>query len=183
MNTITAAKKTYEVFESTECSRCSGQGRILGFSNTMGGICFKCNGQKYQLTKRGARDNERYRAAVDAVTLRPLADLQPGMNAKISDMKKYHVVESISGPVPSACGHAIKDADAVGGYKLTEDGKTLFVHEPVMIVRFKSEIVLNGPLGKYKQQEFEVGLSAEIRIHAGDAMPKAEDFDSRKVAA
>jgi len=40
--------------ESKPCSRCGGEGKLWHFSNVHGGVCFKCNGAKNILTKRGA---------------------------------------------------------------------------------------------------------------------------------
>jgi hypothetical protein len=36
-----------------ECTRCAGRGRLAGFSNVLGGVCFKCNGSGEQAAKPG----------------------------------------------------------------------------------------------------------------------------------
>lgn len=44
--------------ESKPCSRCGGDGKLHHFGHVHGGVCFKCNGVKNIMTKRGFAANE-----------------------------------------------------------------------------------------------------------------------------
>lgn len=176
-------RKAHEIFESATCWKCGGSGRIITFSHVLGGVCFACDGIGHKLTTRGAKDYQAWRDAVDAVTMRPFADLKPGMFAKIpgQSFPRYYPVEAISGPVTSSVGHAVKD-ESTGTWQVDEAGNTVFVHDSVYIVRFARPVVSWGPLGKSETLEYEVKPDSMVQIHAGDAMPKADDFDTRKKA-
>jgi len=50
VNTVAFYTDTYknEQLNLTPCSRCSGAGFLYEYSHVQGGICFKCNGAKYE---------------------------------------------------------------------------------------------------------------------------------------
>lgn len=60
--------------ESKVCSRCGGEGKLWHFSNVHGGVCFKCNGAKNILTKRGSAAN----TYLLALRSKRAGDLKPG---------------------------------------------------------------------------------------------------------
>lgn len=60
------------LFESVRCTRCGGSGR-MPFS-VRGGICFKCDGPGFVLTKRGRAAQ----AYLDALRTIPAEDFKPG---------------------------------------------------------------------------------------------------------
>lgn len=70
MNSPTCTKSTQ--IERTTCSRCGGSGR-MPFS-VYNGLCFKCRGQGYTLTKRGAVANQYLRD----LRSRPASELKAG---------------------------------------------------------------------------------------------------------
>lgn len=61
------------LFESVTCTRCGGTGHY-SFNMMTGSRCFKCNGQKETLTKRGA-EAQRYYTLLLSKRYR---DLEPG---------------------------------------------------------------------------------------------------------
>lgn len=161
----------YEIFESYECHRCSGAGRIHGFSHVLGGVCFQCNGSRYLFTRTGQRDYDAWRAAVDELVTKPVTDVQPGVAVQLRGFRKYYPVTSIEGPVSLGYGQII-DGETVWtqGYKIT----------------FGREISVDTgtPLGAMKQQTWDVPCDSTVRIHPGQGLiPKAETFDSRQRVA
>jgi hypothetical protein len=56
---MTAAKIT---FDTAECTRCGGKGRIAMYAHVAGGVCAKCNGSGKQLSRRGAAAERAYQA-------------------------------------------------------------------------------------------------------------------------
>jgi hypothetical protein len=60
---ITPDTAPADVFEKGEpCWKCSGTGRIRGFSHVMGGVCFRCGGVGTPLSKRGAEARRYFKA-------------------------------------------------------------------------------------------------------------------------
>ena len=151
-------------FETEPCSRYGGSGHHPR-CQMYGTTCFKCAGAGLYLTKHGQQDHDRWRAAVDSVTVRPVGDLVAGMACKIdaNDMRRYHPVASISTPHPGSCGHMV-------------DGVTVW--PPVVTVTFAEPVLCSSPVfGRYDQTEFDVPVDGTVRIHPGDdAMPKPEAF-------
>lgn len=58
----TTQTATRITFETTACTRCSGQGRIAMYSHVAGGVCAKCGGNGKQLSRRGAAAERAYQA-------------------------------------------------------------------------------------------------------------------------
>ncbi len=158
-----------EVFEHQDCPRCGGEGRIPTYSNVQGGVCFKCGGLKRILTAHGKRDVERYRAAVDAVVVKPVSELVAGQAVQLRDFKKYVPVTSVQiGPSEQ------------GRYETRGTNEPLgpVIYDQVYIIRTQWEVTIDTHcmLGKYKTDRFEIPPDGTVRIHQGDAMPKREDF-------
>lgn len=178
--------KLGDIFESITCSRCGGEGRLFVYSNVQGGTCFKCNGAKRTFTDRGQRDLAAYRAAVDAVTLKPVTAVKPGDAVRSDNMKKYVPVVAISEPRISSWSWPTESAgpqpkDAI--FPTHEDPKGWTVHYSVDIT-LDREVWhdLSCPL-TYKGATFTIGTDDQIRIYPGaESMPKAESFDSRRAA-
>lgn len=161
-NTTPKPKTLGDIFETQSCSRCGGSGHY-SYCTMYGTKCFKCGGTKRFFTKHGQRDLARYQAAVDAVTLKPVADLKPGDSCKLDneDMRRYHRVASIE-LGESSCSRLI-------------DGE--WVRHAVYRVTFERPIMMVGFMGRYTMQTFEVPATAQVRIHPGNGnMPVAENF-------
>lgn len=159
--------KLGDFFETVTCSRCGGEGRILTYSNVEGGICFKCGGSKRTFTARGERDLAAYRAAVDAVTVKPVASVKIGDAVRSDNMRKYVPVVAISEPWLSS-------------WTTDSDGTK---HESFSVEVTLDHAVwhdLHCPLS-YRGEKFTIGTNDTIRIYPGaDKLPKAESFDSRR---
>jgi hypothetical protein len=161
-------KLATDIFESEPCSRCWGSG-TYSYCQAYGTRCFKCAGRSVQLTKHGQKNYSAWRAAVDAITLKSVADLTVGCSAKLDGMTKYYEVAAISEVHPGRVGHG----DGNGG--------TIWL--PAVTVTFTRPVPVTTVFGVHKQTEFEVTLpseaskGSEVRIHPGnDLMPQAEAF-------
>jgi hypothetical protein len=64
-------------FETTECSRCGGTGEY-SYNSLTGTRCFKCNGGKAQLTRKGAAARAAYDEAMDAMCRRQMWTVRAG---------------------------------------------------------------------------------------------------------
>src|SRR5271166_1934182 len=95
------------VFEHKNCWKCGGKGRIPHYSYILGGVCFACGGAGYKLTKHGQLDHARYRAAVDAIALRKVADVKVGDFVRDSSMAKYAKVIAIEPAASYQSGHTV----------------------------------------------------------------------------
>lgn len=173
METTQTLKTIYDIFESGPCSRCGGSGR-MPFA-VYGGLCFLCHGKGHKLSKHGQKNYDAWRAAVDAVTFAPASQMKVGDAVKLeTGFARYYRIESIE-IGRSHCGTG--KLDETGAWIKDEAGQVITVYDDVYKVRLDREIRLPSPLGSYKQQEFEVPMNRQIRIHPGnDKMPKAEDF-------
>lgn len=152
-----------EIFETVTCSRCGGEGRILTFSNVLGGICFRCNGGKVTFTRRGQRDRDAYTAACDAITVKPVSQVKVGDFVRSDNMSKYASVLAIGEPVLSGWS-----------------GPEMTPHYSVEITLSRAVWHdLHCPL-TYKGDKFSASCEGTIRIHPGNGiLPGAETFDSR----
>lgn len=79
MNSNPACTKPTQIERET-CSRCGGTGR-MPFA-VYGGVCFKCGGQKFVLTKRGA-EAERY---LRELRSRPARELGVGQVIRVQSI-------------------------------------------------------------------------------------------------
>lgn len=151
-------------FDVEPCSRCGGSGSY-SYCQMYGTRCFKCAGKGKYLSKHGQKDYDRWRAAVDAATVRPIGDLAVGMAVRISDMTKYHRVAAISAPHRGRVGHQVPST-----------GETIW--PDVITVSFAQPVTVSGAMGNYQQSDFDVpAADGTVRIHPGDElMPKAQDF-------
>lgn len=139
--------KAHEVFESAPCYKCDGAGRIDAFSHVLGGVCFACGGTGHKLTARGKRCYQRWREALDAVALRLAAEVRAG------------------------------DAVKLPGYDMRRYYRVAAV-EPnceTVTFRFTLEVTVGGPL-PYRSDSFGVELTAQVYIHAGERMPKFQEY-------
>jgi len=145
---MTTPKTTQEIFETQACGRCGGSGHY-SYCQMYGTKCFKCAGRAWEFTKHGQQDYNRWREAVDAVTVKPVTELKVGDYCKAwSDFRKYVKVVAI-------------EVTASGCYDIT----------------FDREIAIPTPVGVAKQRSFNVAANDTVRIHPGnELMPKAEDF-------
>ena len=162
----------YELFESYECDRCSGQGVIRAFSGVWGGRCFKCSGAKQVFTKRGRRDYDAWRAAVDAIVLRPATDVVPGSFVKLTGMRKYVEVAAV-------------EADGSTSTATSLEG-VVTSHTGLKVRLVKTVRIDTGTmLGSYDTDSINVWNTDTVRIHpgVGHELPKAAEFDSRKPKA
>lgn len=135
-------------FETRACCRCGGSGNY-SYCPGYGTTCFRCKGSGEEHTRRGQRDYDAWRAAVDAAVDRPVESLKVGDFAKVDRFfpKYYRVV-------------AVEVGDV---YRIT----------------FSREVVIPSPCGMIRQTTWEVPAGGIVRIHAGEFMPKPEEFDSR----
>lgn len=81
-------------FEKSECSRCGGEGRLIGFSHVHGGVCFKCNGKGRVLTRSGAAAYKRVQEVQKRVCTVAASSVKPGDRIQGSD-KKFRTVVSV----------------------------------------------------------------------------------------
>jgi hypothetical protein len=155
-------KLAKDIFATESCSRCGGSGQY-SYCQMYGTRCFKCGGAGWQFTKRGKADYERWRAAVDAITTKPVTELRVGDSAKASkDFRRYYPVKSIEGPTRGHWGRVVA-------------GETIW--SEVYKISFEKPIVCNGPLGRYEQQDWDVEVTGTVQIHPGaNLMPQAESF-------
>ena len=158
----------YETLESYECPKCLGKGHIYGFSHVAGGVCFTCNGSRYVFTRRGRHDYDAWRAAVDALVIRPVTDLTPGCSVQLPGFSRYYQVATIEGPIALSYGSIVNgELVPAQGYRLT----------------FTRPVAISTPVGVINETTWEV-CSPTVRIHPGQGnMPTAESFDSRRRAA
>jgi len=113
-------------FETSECSRCGGAGRITAYSGIYGGICFGCNGAKSRLTRKGAAAAKRFDTAMKI----SVADLAEGTIIKV-DGKRRKIV-SIT---PS-----ITVADIVNGERVYNHVDVLLTTGKTAMLRLGSTI-------------------------------------------
>ena len=104
-------------FDSRECQRCGGEGRIRAYSGIYGGICFGCNGNKMRLTRKGTAAAKRF----DAVMKMAVSDLTSDTIIKV-DGKRRQVVSV----TPSTAIASIVDGERIYNHVdvLLTTGKT-----------------------------------------------------------
>jgi hypothetical protein len=154
--------KLSDVFETRTCPRCGGEGRLIQFSNVIGGQCFRCGGAGRIFTDRGAEDLKRYRDAVDAATLRPVTEVKAGDAVRSRNMKRFVPVVAVSEPRAS-CFQGKQAVDITLNHPVWHD--------------------LGCPLS-YKGEEFSIGADELIAVWPGkENMPDIEAFDSRRAVA
>lgn len=174
-NTAPATKQTaYDIFETVTCTRCGGNPNSFSrYGHVAAGRCLKCMGNLRTFTKRGQADYDRYRAAVDAATLRPLADVKPGDRVRLRDMKRYCEVAEVSAPYQS------------GAY-IQKDAEGNRVEKPIMFVTvtFVNPVQVFDPFMPYTSKTVDVQVmdDTKVRIAPADSsmMPKAVDFVTTK---
>lgn len=96
--------------ESKPCSRCGGEGKLWHFSSVHGGVCFKCQGQKVLLTKRGRAANDyliRLRS-VRADSLKP-GDLvrENGTTNGLNIVTSFFTVQHVTPLTPENAGGCV----------------------------------------------------------------------------
>ncbi len=157
--------KLHEVFESAPCSRCCGNPDAFRvFGHVAGGRCLKCMGALRVFTKRGQRDYDAWRAAVDAIVVKPLAELKVGDWVKLTGMSKHVPVAAISEVYHAGTG-------STNGVVTEHYAVTVTLDREV-------RIDTGTPLGTYKTREFTCYVGDTVRIHPGPEfeLPKAQDF-------
>lgn len=173
MNNTAPVKKTvYDIFESVTCSRCGGNpDTFRRFGHVIGGRCLKCNGNLREFTRHGQADYDRYRAAVDAVTLRPLESIKPGDFVRLRDMRSYAEVAEVSGPVQT------------GAY-IKQDEQGNRIEDPIyhITVTFVKPVRVDSVVFSYTGREVSQQLlpGSVVRVRPAEGMPKAEDFVTPK---
>lgn len=65
-------------YETTECSRCGGEGRLVAFSHVYGGQCFKCDGHGNMLTAKGRAAKKRVDAVKKELCVATASSLKAG---------------------------------------------------------------------------------------------------------
>lgn len=70
-------------FETEKCTRCNGTGQF-SYNPRDGRTCFKCNGRKVQLTRRGMAARKTYDVVMDEMN-RTWADVKVGDRAYAND--------------------------------------------------------------------------------------------------
>ncbi len=65
-------------FDTTECTRCNGEGRIDIYRHVAGGVCAKCTGSGRMLSRSGAAANRAYERELTVRLGRKALDLQVG---------------------------------------------------------------------------------------------------------
>ena len=104
-------------FESEPCSRCGGTGHY-SYCSMYGTTCFKCSGNKRQLTKRGRVAYDFYRASIPR---KPASELVPGDSIRLPGFRRFNVtdawIETQSGAIDPETGH-VRPHPAVKSAKL-----------------------------------------------------------------
>lgn len=79
-------------YQTRDCSRCDGSGRMVGFSHVHGGVCFKCNGTGQVMTAAGKAAFKKVKAVQDKHCTKAASQVVAGDKIKGSDGKFRTVV-------------------------------------------------------------------------------------------
>lgn len=74
------------------CPRCNGTKVFRCWSHIASGVCFRCAGRGYLLTKRGAKAAAEWQAADRAETL---AEVAPGYRVQAGTSGKWHTITAV----------------------------------------------------------------------------------------
>lgn len=164
----------HDIFESTPCTRCYGNaGAFQRFGHVAGGRCLKCMGQLRNLTRHGQKNYDAWRAAVDAVTVKPFSALKVGDYVRLDNFKKYYKVTAIS------------EAHESGRWT-NRDSQTGVETSGVYMrvdLTFDRKISIPTVVGPFTSDTWEADPHATIRIHPGaEHMPQPEAFVTVKKA-
>lgn len=162
--------KLYEIFDSVACSRCGGNPAAWSrFGHVANGKCLKCGGGLFNFTKHGRRDYDRWRAAVDALTVKPLAELKVGDHVRVGDMPRY--VEVVAIGAPHANSWTIRDG--VRHENLVVD---------ITLAReiFFPSMLPGIPGYKSAEVQAQAGPGATVRIWPGSPLPAPQDYVTPK---
>jgi hypothetical protein len=82
-------------YETSECTRCGGEGRINAFGHVHGGTCFGCNGAGHLMTRKGKAAYQKVQAWKAENTTVALTDIVPGDRIYVQNMRGARVAVTV----------------------------------------------------------------------------------------
>ncbi len=106
--------QTRQMLETEVCSRCGGSGRH-SYCQSWGTVCFRCQGVKRTLTKRGAAASKHLRQ----LRSKKLPDIRPGDSVRVDWPKVYWA--NVQAILPQAEGGFTMECEGIRFAGLTSD--------------------------------------------------------------
>lgn len=72
------------IYDTVECYRCEGNGRLNAYAHVHGGVCFKCNGTGSTLTPKGRAAKKRVDEVQKRVCMKAASEVKPGDRVYLS---------------------------------------------------------------------------------------------------